>query len=190
MQSTLSSLEARLNDEIATTSLARAVASCVGPGFILYLSGDLGAGKTTFARALLRALGYNGRVQSPTFTLVQSYNLSSFELYHFDFYRFSDAHEWREAGFDEQLGGDAAALVEWPELGAGTLPEPDLWLRLEPLPADEPDEPGQPGEARDARLSAGSERGTRCLSAIHERILAGSLAGVSLRGQPQQPPSR
>jgi len=182
MQSMGPSLETRLDDETATASLAGAVAPCIGPGFILFLSGDLGAGKTSFARALLRSLGYQGRVQSPTFTLVQSYNLSSFELYHFDFYRFSDANEWREAGFDEQLGGQAAALVEWPELGAGTLPNPDLWLRLEPLPADEPD---APGEARHASLSAGSERGAQCLTAIRERILGAMPAGVSLREPPQ-----
>jgi tRNA threonylcarbamoyladenosine biosynthesis protein TsaE len=181
MQPTSPSLELQLADEQATAALAGAIAPHLRSGFVVYLSGDLGAGKTTFTRSLLRALGHTGRVQSPTFTLVQSYNLSSFDLYHFDFYRFSSPDEWREAGFDEHVGGDAAAVVEWPELGAGSLPEPDIWLRLEPGTEDDPD-------VRVARLSAGTDWGRQCLIAISDGVGLGLLAGVSLARQlPQQP---
>ncbi|MEK9721756.1 MAG: tRNA (adenosine(37)-N6)-threonylcarbamoyltransferase complex ATPase subunit type 1 TsaE, partial [Quisquiliibacterium sp.] len=127
-----------------------------------------------------------GRVQSPTFTLVQSYNLSSLDLYHFDFYRFFDAHEWREAGFDELLGGQAAALVEWPELGGGSLPPPDLQLRLEPMAQSTP---GHGDSERLAWRSAHTERGTWCLTSILERLRLGEPAGVFLL-EPPQPPSR
>lgn len=165
-----------LDDEQATASLAAAVAPHLGPGFVLFLSGDLGAGKTAFTRALLRALGYAGRVRSPTFTLSESYNLSNFELYHFDFYRFSSEDEWREAGFDEHVGGTGAAVIEWPELGGAHLPPPDLRLRLAPAdPADAIDGP------RIARLSAGTERGRQCLSAIDAAARQGLIAGASLR---------
>jgi tRNA threonylcarbamoyladenosine biosynthesis protein TsaE len=195
MQPTAPDLELLLDDEVATAALAGAMAGCVGPGFVLYLSGDLGAGKTALTRALLRALGHTGRVRSPTFTLSESYNLPNFELYHFDFYRFSASDEWRDLGFDELLGGAGAAVIEWPELGGPSLPEPDVGLRL-----DAPELPDILGarEARDdhggapriARLRAGSERGRRCLSAIAQAASGGSLAGVSLRAASPAPPLR
>ncbi|MFO1198841.1 MAG: tRNA (adenosine(37)-N6)-threonylcarbamoyltransferase complex ATPase subunit type 1 TsaE [Burkholderiaceae bacterium] len=134
-----------LRDLAATSALAAAIAPHVRPGFVVYLSGDLGTGKTAFTRALLRALGHDGRVRSPTFTLAEPYNLSNFELYHFDFYRFGSSDEWRDLGFDELIGGDVAAVVEWPELAGQGLPAPDLWIRLRtpdagagaaPAPAD------------------------------------------------------
>ncbi|HEY5633610.1 MAG TPA: tRNA (adenosine(37)-N6)-threonylcarbamoyltransferase complex ATPase subunit type 1 TsaE [Burkholderiaceae bacterium] len=174
MQPAIPRIELRLENEAASVTLAAAVAPHFRPGFVLYLSGDLGSGKTTFARAVLHALGHRSRVPSPTFTLVQSYNLSSFQLYHFDLYRFSSPEQWRDAGFDEHLGGDAAAIVEWPELGAGRLPPPDLWLRLEIDAA---------GDASRAVLaSAGTEWGRQCLIGIVDAIRLGLLAGVSLRG--------
>ena len=186
MQPTAPELELLLDDEAATAALAGAMAGCLGPGFVLYLSGDLGAGKTAFTRALLRALGHTGRVRSPTFTLSESYNLPNFELYHFDFYRFSASDEWRDLGFDELLGGAGAAVIEWPELGGPSLPEPDVGLRLETQEA--PDD--RDGTRRIVRLRAGTERGARCLSAIAEAATRGTLAGVSLRRHSPAPPSR
>jgi tRNA threonylcarbamoyladenosine biosynthesis protein TsaE len=165
-----------LDSEQATAALAAAVAPHLGPGFVLFLSGDLGAGKTSFTRAVLRALGHTGRVRSPTFTLAESYNLAGFELYHFDFYRFSSGEEWRDAGFDEQLGGAAAAIVEWPELGGGRLPPADLRLRLAPADPDAPDD-----GRRLVALAAGTERGRRCLNAITDSVQQGRIAGASLR---------
>lgn len=186
MQPTAPDLELLLDDEAATAALAGALAGCLGPGFVLYLSGDLGAGKTALTRALLRALGHTGRVRSPTFTLSESYNLPNFELYHFDFYRFSASDEWRDLGFDELLGGAGAAVIEWPELGGLSLPEPDVGLRLET--PDAPDDGG--GSQRIARLRAGSKRGRQCLSAVALAAARGSLAGVSLRAASPEPPLR
>ena len=166
-------LTLRLPDEDSTAKLAGAVARCLEPGFLLYLSGDLGAGKTAFTRALLRALGHTGRVRSPTFTLMEPYNLSSFELYHFDFYRLDTADAWRDAGFDEYLGGNGVAVIEWPERAAGSLPGPDLRLRLGFDDASP--------EARIAELEAGGDRGCACLKAI---LAAGFSAEARERGSP------
>ena len=132
---------------------------------VVHLQGDLGAGKTTFCRALIRSLGYNGRVKSPTFTLVEPYNLESFELYHFDFYRFSSENELREAGFEEQLDSDAVALVEWPERAGNLLPPPDLRVRLAMAEGD---------DARELSLQAFTAQGHRCLSEIRQAMGAGS----------------
>lgn len=139
-----------------TERLAARLAAELEPGFIVFLSGDLGAGKTTFTRALLRALGYPGRVKSPTFALLESYDLSRFQLYHFDFYRLSSDRDWIDAGFDDLLGGSGVAVIEWPERAAASLPPPDLWLRLE-FDAAHGD------EARIARLDAATPRGLECL---------------------------
>ncbi|MGD9944043.1 MAG: tRNA (adenosine(37)-N6)-threonylcarbamoyltransferase complex ATPase subunit type 1 TsaE [Burkholderiaceae bacterium] len=155
-----------LPDEAATVRLAQRLAARLEPGFLLYLSGDLGTGKTRFTRALLHALGYTGRVKSPTFALLESYELSRFRLYHFDFYRLSTDRAWLDAGFDEYLGGEGVAIVEWPERAGQTLPAPDLRLRL--------DFDAEHGEtARRAVLEAGTERGRACLSALAEDAAAG-----------------
>lgn len=148
-----------LADVHATERLGGLLAGLLEPGFILFLSGDLGAGKTTLTRALLRALGYPGRVKSPSFTLLESYDLSSFRLYHFDFYRLSSDRDWLDAGFDDFLGGTGVAVIEWPERAADSLPPPDLRLRLDFDPAHGDD-------ARVARLDAGSPRGAACLKAL------------------------
>ena len=102
----------------------------LAPGLTFYLEGDLGAGKTTLVRGLLRALGYNGRVKSPTYTLVETYSLPAFELYHFDLYRMHDPREWLDAGFRDVDEGQAVSLIEWPEKAAGWLPQPDVVIRL------------------------------------------------------------
>jgi tRNA threonylcarbamoyladenosine biosynthesis protein TsaE len=144
------SLNGLLADETATLALGQRLAACLQPGFRIYLHGDLGAGKTTLVRGLLRGLGYAGRVKSPTFTLVETYNVSSLYLYHFDFYRLRDPDEWRDAGFREAFGGDAVCVVEWPE--RASLPAPDLAIHLE-----------HAGDQRRVRLVGHSACAGRCL---------------------------
>lgn len=152
-------LALHLPDARATEALARRLAPRLEPGFVLYLSGDLGAGKTTFVRALLRALGFGGRVKSPSFSLLESYDLSKFRLYHFDFYRFDSGQDWLDAGFEEFIGAPSVAIVEWPERAAGTLPAPDLHLFLR-FAGD------TAGEERIVEAVAGTERGRACLKAL------------------------
>jgi tRNA threonylcarbamoyladenosine biosynthesis protein TsaE len=124
-----SSLE--LADEAATLRLGAALAVGVGPGRTLFLSGELGTGKTTLVRGLLRALGHAGRVKSPSYPLVELYVVSSLHLYHFDFYRFKNEAEWRDSGFREYFNAQTACIVEWPERAGGLLPPPSLAIRLE-----------------------------------------------------------
>lgn len=99
------------------------------------LRGPLGAGKTTFVRHLLRALGVGGRIKSPTYAVVELYELPGLAISHFDFYRFDDAREWEDAGFRDVFGGPGLKLAEWPEKAAGVLPTPDLRLDIEPTGA-------------------------------------------------------
>lgn len=120
-----------LPDEDSTRRLGAALAAGIAPGRVIFLSGDLGAGKTTLVQGLLRALGFAGRVKSPTYSLVELYKLSRLNLYHFDFYRFEDRSEWDDSGFREYFSQDSACVVEWPERVAGLLAPPDLELRLE-----------------------------------------------------------
>jgi tRNA threonylcarbamoyladenosine biosynthesis protein TsaE len=98
------------------------------------LHGELGAGKTTFVRHLLRALGVNERVKSPTYTVMEPHEAGPLTIYHFDFYRFNDPREWEDAGFREIFAGPGLKLAEWPEKAAGLLPEADLVLRIEADP--------------------------------------------------------
>lgn len=108
-----------LTDESATRELGAMIAGALGTGDLIALSGDLGAGKTTLARAILRSLGVAGDVPSPTFTLVQRYRTQKLSVSHFDLYRLASAAELNELGLEDALD-DGAALVEWPENG---LPE-------------------------------------------------------------------
>lgn len=123
-----------LADEEATLDLGRHLALGVVPGAVLHLRGDLGAGKTTLVRGLLRALGHTGRVKSPTYALVEAYELSRLSLYHFDFYRFDTPTELRDSGLLEHFGGTDICLVEWPEKAGAQLPVPDLAITLDTAP--------------------------------------------------------
>jgi tRNA threonylcarbamoyladenosine biosynthesis protein TsaE len=145
-------IKMHLPDEAATRALGARLARVIEPGLALYLHGDLGSGKTTFARGLLRGLGYQGRVKSPTYTLVELYTVSRLHLYHFDFYRFKDPKEWRDAGFNEYFNDASVCLVEWPEKAAGLLPAADLDLAFEFA-----------GDGRDLSVRAGTESGKACL---------------------------
>ena len=122
------------------------------------LHGPLGAGKTTFARHLLHALGIIGAIKSPTYALLEPYRAAadrgSFEIAHCDFYRFDDAQEWEDAGFREVFASPGLKLVEWPEKAAALLPPCDL--RIEIAPHDNDD-------ARDVRFEAFSPRGAALL---------------------------
>jgi tRNA threonylcarbamoyladenosine biosynthesis protein TsaE len=124
-------VEFKLPDEAATLRLGEALAGGIGPGRVLHLRGELGSGKTTLVRGLLRALGHAGRVKSPTYPLVEPYALSKLHLYHFDFYRFKDKADWLTSGFRDYFNPASACVVEWPERAEGLLAAPDLDLGLE-----------------------------------------------------------
>jgi tRNA threonylcarbamoyladenosine biosynthesis protein TsaE len=141
-----------LADEAATALLGRRLAVSLRPGMVVYLVGDLGAGKTTLVRALLRALGHEGPVKSPTYTLVEVYVVSSLYWYHFDFYRFNHPEEFVDAGLGEYFRNDSICLVEWPDKAAGFVPAADLVVTLDFAE-----------EGRRITLSAGSPEGGQCL---------------------------
>ncbi|MBT8124133.1 MAG: tRNA (adenosine(37)-N6)-threonylcarbamoyltransferase complex ATPase subunit type 1 TsaE [Gammaproteobacteria bacterium] len=118
--------------EAATLEFAAKFAQLCQPPLIIYLQGDLGSGKTTFARGFINKLGYSGKVKSPTFTLVESYDLEQARLYHFDLYRLKDPLELEYIGIrDLTWESDVMCLIEWPERGGSELPEADLVIRLE-----------------------------------------------------------
>jgi tRNA threonylcarbamoyladenosine biosynthesis protein TsaE len=125
------SLHFFLPDEAALLALGARLGRALEAGLSIWLQGDLGAGKTTLTRGALRELGFAGRVKSPTYTLVELYELSRFNLYHFDLYRFTDPDEWEDAGFREYFNADSVCLVEWPDKAGGRLPQPDLLVRFE-----------------------------------------------------------
>lgn len=154
--------ETYLADERATLALAARFARALAPGLTIYLQGDLGAGKTTFTRGLLAALGHTGKVKSPTYTLVESYPLADFTIHHFDLYRLADPEEWEDAGFREYFGSDTVCLVEWPEKARALLPRPDIELALE-----------VDGNGRRYRFTAHTEAGNQCLMR-HSTRAAGS----------------
>ena len=118
-------------DEAATQAFAAALAAqpAVRDAYI-ELHGDLGAGKTTLVRHLLRSLGVQGRIKSPTYAVVEPYGLPGLAIWHFDFYRLADPREWEEAGFRELFTSPGLKLAEWPEKAAGVLPAADLVVRL------------------------------------------------------------
>jgi tRNA threonylcarbamoyladenosine biosynthesis protein TsaE len=120
--------------EAATQAFATALASCpaLHHAFIA-LHGDLGAGKTTLVRHILRALGVAGRVKSPTYAVVEPYELPDLNVWHFDFYRFSDPREWEDAGFRDIFASPGLKLAEWPNKAVGFLPLADLVISLEAL---------------------------------------------------------
>ncbi len=121
-----------LADEAATLQLGTEWAAAVGAPLVVYLQGDLGAGKTTFARGLLRGFGHTGAVKSPTYAIVESYLLAGLTLHHFDLYRFSSPEEWEDAGLDDLISGNSICLIEWPQQGGVYVPPADVTLTLNP----------------------------------------------------------
>jgi len=141
-----------LADEAATLALGVEIAAALHLGLIVFLRGNLGAGKTTLARGILRGLGYQGKVKSPTYNLVELYKISRLYFYHFDLYRFNDQIEWEDAGFREYFNAESICLVEWPEKARGLLPAADLEILL-----------GITETGRNVEIQAGTEAGRQCL---------------------------
>lgn len=148
-------LELDLDSAAATEALGARLAGGLTPGCVLYLSGDLGAGKTTLTRGLLRALGHRGTVKSPTFTLVEPYQVDGWRLFHWDLYRLADPEELEYLGLRDQIDGEAVLLIEWPEHGPGELPPADLEITL-----------SYAGEGRVCRLEPRSPSGQALLAGL------------------------
>jgi len=144
-----------LPDEAATLGFGEKLAQVLQPGLFVALSGELGSGKTTLARGILRGLGYEGKVKSPTYTLVEVYELSRLDLYHFDLYRFKDSRELLGAGFRDDFDSRNVCLVEWPERAKDLLPIADLSVSL-----------AEERGGRHARIAAQTESGKNCLARI------------------------
>ncbi|MEQ1684040.1 MAG: tRNA (adenosine(37)-N6)-threonylcarbamoyltransferase complex ATPase subunit type 1 TsaE [Burkholderiaceae bacterium] len=145
-------------DEAACASTAADLARRAGLNeAFIELHGALGAGKTTFVRHLLHALGVPGRVKSPTYTVMEPYEVAGesgpLDIWHFDFYRFNDPQEWEDAGFRDVFASTGLKLAEWPEKAEGLLPLPDLRLFIEP----------GLGDQREVRITAHTARGVELL---------------------------
>ena len=146
-----------LHNEEQTALLATQLAQACGGGGVIYLQGGLGAGKTTFSRSLLQALGHQGNVKSPTYTLVEPYQLPGLDAYHFDLYRLHDPEELEFMGIRDYFATNNLCLVEWPERGAPLLPVPDLTLELETIDPS----------TRKATLTATTALGQQMLDAVN-----------------------
>jgi tRNA threonylcarbamoyladenosine biosynthesis protein TsaE len=144
-----------LPDEQSTVAFAARLSRVLKPGLVIYLRGDLGSGKTTLVRGLLNALGYHGRVKSPTYTLLEQYETGGLNLRHFDLYRFRDPAEWESAGFNDEFDGHNICLVEWPEMAGTLLPSADLEINFEILP-----------DGRNISVHALTDTGRECLSKL------------------------
>lgn len=156
-QQPLQTLDGYLPDAAATARVGAALAPMLFGGMVVTLQGDLGAGKTTLVRGVLRALGQQGPIKSPSYGLVEHYPFSSIYFYHLDFYRFANPSEWETAGLADCFRSDAVCLVEWPEHAGDLLPHADVALTLS-VPAS--------SEGRRFTATAYSKAGARCLSAI------------------------
>ncbi|OFZ67143.1 MAG: tRNA (adenosine(37)-N6)-threonylcarbamoyltransferase complex ATPase subunit type 1 TsaE [Betaproteobacteria bacterium RBG_16_56_24] len=149
------SLSFFLADESATIALAQRLGARIKPGMVIYLHGDLGAGKTTLVRGVLNALGYSGRVKSPTYTLVEPYHIAGLDLRHFDLHRLHDEKEWESAGFRDEFDGRNIFFIEWPEKAQRLIPQADVKIDFESL-----------AQGRKVEIHANTKMGRQCLEQL------------------------
>ena len=149
-QTPVTEVSLELVDEAAMIAAGNRIANLISEPMLISLQGDLGAGKTTLSRGILQGLGHKGAVKSPTYTLVEPYQLPLGAVYHFDLYRLVDAEELEYMGFADYLAEARLCLIEGPERGAGFLPEADIAIAINPL-----------GVGRCVTLTAGSGKGER-----------------------------
>lgn len=153
-----------LADEVATLEFGGVLAHAIQPNLTVFLHGDLGAGKTTLVRGLLRGLGYVGKVKSPTYTLVEPYEMlasqaTPLNVYHFDLYRFNDEEEWEAAGFRDFFNAQSVCLIEWPENAAQLLPVADVEIYFTINPT-----------GRSLKLQANTARGRQCVARFEHKL--------------------
>lgn len=151
----MTALSLEIADEAQMLQLASLVAQHVSPPMVIYLAGPLGAGKTTFSRGLIQALGHQGSVKSPTYTLVEPYLLDALAVYHFDLYRLGQVEELEYMGIRDYFHPQSICLIEWPAKGEGLLPPADIIMQLAYL-----------GERRQVSLLAQSEQGQQIVALL------------------------
>jgi len=149
-------LKILLFNEKNTLDLGKNISDFLTEGLLIFLKGDLGSGKTTLARGLIRGLGYIGPVKSPTYSLVEQYEFDVFTLNHFDLYRFTNPNEWFSSGFQEYINNYDVTLIEWPEKSSELLPNPDLEIELL-----------YKNESRIAHINSLTDKGCKCLENLY-----------------------
>jgi tRNA threonylcarbamoyladenosine biosynthesis protein TsaE len=142
-------------DEAAMVSLGARLGAACEPGLVIFLQGDLGMGKTTFSRGFIQSLGHAGAVKSPTYTLIEPYQLGDLQVFHFDLYRLGDPEELEFMGIRDYFGDLSVCLVEWPERGLGALPTGDIVINI-----------GRQGQGRCVAYTAATEQGRRVLATM------------------------
>ena len=147
-----------LVDENATVAMGNKLAAIIEQGAVIYLHGDLGAGKTTFTRGIVQGFGHTGKVKSPTYTLVEPYELVRGNVYHFDLYRLGDPEELEFMGIRDYFSATATCIVEWPEKGGEFIPVPDLNATLSYV-----------GDERKIVINGASERGVAIVEKLNNR---------------------
>lgn len=147
--------EKNVYGEESMESLGASLANALKGGAVVYLEGDLGMGKTTIVRGILRGLGYEGPVKSPTYTIVEPYDFVGLEVFHFDLYRVTNAEELEYMGIRDYFSAAGLCLIEWAEMGAGVLPEADVVVSLALLP-----------QGRKVSITSNTERGNSALGLI------------------------
>nr|WP_221200526.1 tRNA (adenosine(37)-N6)-threonylcarbamoyltransferase complex ATPase subunit type 1 TsaE [Litorivivens lipolytica] len=144
-----------MEGEAATVAAGEKLGAIAAPGSVWFLEGDLGAGKTTFCRGFLRAFGHSGAVKSPTYTLVEPYELARGLIYHFDLYRLGDPEELEYMGIRDYFSDNSICLIEWPQRGVGVLPVPDIRVRIETS-----------GAGRSLQLTSATARGEQMIKRV------------------------
>lgn len=144
-----------LEDQAATIAFGKKLAGYLRPGCVIYLHGELGAGKTTLVRSVLQGLNYQGHVKSPTYTLVERYDIDKQIIFHFDLYRLVDPEELEYLGIRDYLDGKPLIFVEWPEQGKDFLPAADIDIKL-----------AYQGDARQIECVALTDKGVECLESL------------------------